>query len=151
MPFVISLLSELSKSLTSLELTFDDIWQDLSKDQKWKEIDSVMTQYYSHFTLSNVIFRYSSENIKFPLAGLFAKSHISYEIDRDDRKEPSLKQMTKKALEMLNKGTHSKHSGFFLMIEGSKLDLARTSFGLCSCLQLKDAPPMLRNLLEPRS
>lgn len=43
---------------------------------------------------------------------------MAYEIDRDRKVEPSLKEMTEKALNILE--SHS-DKGFFLMIEGSKI------------------------------
>ena len=50
---------------------------------------------------------------------LFNRDNMQYEIDRDDT-EPSLTEMTKKAIELLSKNP----KGFFLMIEGSKVDMA---------------------------
>ncbi len=40
---------------------------------------------------------------KLPLLGLFAQSHMSYEIDRDPNVEPSLSEMLQHALDLLNK------------------------------------------------
>lgn len=54
------------------------------------------------------------------LLGLFATSHLSYEIDRDPAKEPSLAEMTQMALEILSKN----EEGFFIMIEGGRIDHA---------------------------
>lgn len=48
-----------------------------------------------------------------------SKNNLSYDIDREDT-EPSLADMTKKAIEVLNKDK----DGFFLMVEGSKIDWA---------------------------
>ncbi|OEH93092.1 alkaline phosphatase [Bacillus solimangrovi] len=59
--------------------------------------------------------------------GLFSYSHIPYVIDRDEKAKegkeyPSLDQMTGKGIEFLyNKG---KDSGFFLMVEGGRIDHA---------------------------
>jgi len=53
------------------------------------------------------------------LLGLFNKSHMKYEMDRKD-KEPSLAQMTDTAIKMLSKG----NKGFFLMVEGGRIDHA---------------------------
>ena len=50
---------------------------------------------------------------------VFNDSHMQYEIDRDET-EPSLTEMTQKALSLLSKNP----KGFFLMIEGSKVDMA---------------------------
>jgi alkaline phosphatase len=52
--------------------------------------------------------------------GLFAPAALAYDIDRDPQKEPSLAEMTKKAIGLLSKNP----KGFFLMVEGSKIDWA---------------------------
>jgi len=54
---------------------------------------------------------------------LFNRYHLSYEIDRDTLAEPSLTEMTRKAIELLNQN----ENGFFLMVEGSKVDMAAHS------------------------
>jgi len=58
------------------------------------------------------------------LVGVFGKtdSHtaLSYDLDRDPVREPSLAEMTDKAIEVLSK----QPKGFFLMVEGSKVDWA---------------------------
>jgi len=64
---------------------------------------------------------------KFPLLGLFTPDHMSYEIDRDPTEEPSLKEMAEKALKFLDSATADSDKGFFLMIEGSRIDMAAHS------------------------
>lgn len=56
------------------------------------------------------------------LWGLFADDAMSYELDREKLTptEPSLENMTEKALNLLSKN----NKGFFLMVEGSKIDWA---------------------------
>ncbi|MGI6774306.1 alkaline phosphatase [Acetomicrobium sp.] len=54
------------------------------------------------------------------ILGLFKGSHMSYELDRDVKKEPSIAEMTKAALEILSKD----QEGFFLMVEGGRIDHA---------------------------
>ena len=54
---------------------------------------------------------------------LFGDSAMAYDIDRDPTKEPSLAEMTQKAIEKLSKN----ENGFFLMVEGSKVDWAAHS------------------------
>jgi alkaline phosphatase len=58
------------------------------------------------------------------ILGLFdqagSQGHMSYEADRDPTKEPSLAQMTKKAIDILSKNSN----GYFLMIEGGRIDHA---------------------------
>jgi alkaline phosphatase len=51
---------------------------------------------------------------------LFGDKDMAYDIDRDPSKEPSLAEMTQKAIEKLSKN----ENGFFLMVEGSKIDWA---------------------------
>jgi len=46
---------------------------------------------------------------------------MSFEIDRDPAQEPSLKEMSEKALEFLDSETATSDKGFFLMIEGSRI------------------------------
>jgi len=53
--------------------------------------------------------------------GLFAPVDMSYELDRHRSREPSIAQMTAKAIEILSAGSGS---GFFLMVEGGKVDWA---------------------------
>ncbi len=54
------------------------------------------------------------------LLGLFTSGHMSYDLDRDPAKEPSLAEMTTKAMEVLAKNS----KGYFLMVEGGRIDHA---------------------------
>ncbi|WP_414718874.1 alkaline phosphatase [Undibacterium sp.] len=54
------------------------------------------------------------------LFGLFTSSHMSYDLDRDPAKEPSLADMTSKAMDVLAKNS----KGYFLMVEGGRIDHA---------------------------
>jgi alkaline phosphatase len=58
------------------------------------------------------------------LIGLFdfalAQGHMSYELDRDPTREPSLSEMTTKSIDILSKNAN----GFFLMVEGGRIDHA---------------------------
>jgi len=56
-----------------------------------------------------------------PLVGLFAAEHMPFEIDRPPD-TPSLAQMTSTAISLLS--SSSGDSGFFLMVEGSRIDMA---------------------------
>ncbi len=53
-----------------------------------------------------------------PVLGLFERSHMQYEVDRTN--EPSLTQMTEKAIQILQRGPN----GYFLMVEGGRVDHA---------------------------
>lgn len=56
------------------------------------------------------------------LLGLFSQSEMAYELDRVNQKldQPSLSQMTEKALDVLSRND----KGFFLMVEGGRIDHA---------------------------
>jgi alkaline phosphatase len=51
---------------------------------------------------------------------LFADREMNYDLDRNPDQQPSLEEMTSKAIEKLSKN----ENGFFLMVEGSKVDWA---------------------------
>ncbi|KAF9925844.1 hypothetical protein BGZ67_008420 [Mortierella alpina] len=57
-----------------------------------------------------------------PVLGLFHPSHMNFEIDRNPELEPSLSEMAHVALKSL-KGRADNGQGFFLMIEGSRIDM----------------------------
>ncbi|XP_059157620.1 alkaline phosphatase-like [Physella acuta] len=54
------------------------------------------------------------------LLGLFKQGHMSYDAARDQSKEPSLRQMVEKAIGILRKNKQ----GFFLLVEGGRIDSA---------------------------
>ncbi|MGL5086690.1 MAG: alkaline phosphatase [Clostridium sp.] len=56
------------------------------------------------------------------LWGMFAEYDLAYDFDKDEFRpeEPTLKEMTEKAINVLGKND----KGFFLMVEGSKIDWA---------------------------
>ncbi|KAJ5888208.1 Repressible alkaline phosphatase [Penicillium taxi] len=64
--------------------------------------------------------------VKLPLLGLFANTDIPYEIDRRSQNDvyPSLEEMARTALNALSEATRDSEQGFFLMIEGSRIDHA---------------------------
>ena len=54
------------------------------------------------------------------LWALFGESDMDYDIDRNPAEQPSIAEMTQKAIEKLSRN----ESGFVLMVEGSKIDWA---------------------------
>lgn len=54
------------------------------------------------------------------LLGLFTRSHMSYEADRDDAKEPSLAEMTAFAIDSLS----ARDKGYIIMVEAGRVDHA---------------------------
>ncbi len=65
-------------------------------------------------------------NVKLPMLGLFADADIPYEIDRRNENDvyPSLHEMAETAMKALSDATKDSDKGFFLMIEGSRIDHA---------------------------
>lgn len=55
-----------------------------------------------------------------PTLAVFAPDHMTYEVDRNPEQQPSLAEMTKKALQMMKAAP----KGFVLMVEGSRIDHA---------------------------
>lgn len=66
-----------------------------------------------------------------PVIGLFAPSDMGFSATRDAAKEPSLTEMTSKAIGVLSKNPN----GFFLMVEGGLIDLALHSTNAKRALQ----------------
>ncbi|MBC7988228.1 MAG: alkaline phosphatase [Luteimonas sp.] len=78
-----------------------------------------------------------------PVLGLFERSHMEYEHDRplDTAKEPSLADMTAKAIDILKARAGNK--GYFLMVEGGRVDHAHhagnANRALSDAIALSDA------------
>lgn len=75
----------------------------------------------------------SIESAKIPLISLFANDHMSFEVDRSVEAEPSLAEMTLKALRILDhkllesfksQSLDNQKKGFFILIEGARVDMA---------------------------
>ncbi len=73
-------------------------------------------------TIINNVYRFRNYEIKknSKLWALFGYEEMQYDLDRDPNIEPSLAEMTAKAIKVLSNGS----KGFFLMVEGSKVDWA---------------------------
>lgn len=54
------------------------------------------------------------------IMGLFSMSHLPYNVDRDPKSDPSLSELTAKAVSMLKQKGGDK--GFFLMVESGRID-----------------------------
>ncbi|CAK9436198.1 uncharacterized protein LODBEIA_P07560 [Lodderomyces beijingensis] len=64
------------------------------------------------------------KNVTLPLLGLLADTDIPYDLDRDASEYPSLAEQVKVALTALSEATKDSEQGFFLLIEGSRIDHA---------------------------
>ena len=65
-----------------------------------------------------------NDTVQLPVLSLLAYYNIPYEIDRNEQKFPSLLEETKTALNLLSKATEDSDEGFFLLVEGSRIDHA---------------------------
>lgn len=65
-------------------------------------------------------------SVELPLLGLFARYDIPFELDRRNQDDvyPSLNEMADLAIKALSDATRDSDQGFFLMIEGSRIDHA---------------------------
>lgn len=86
------------------------------------------------------------------LLGLFETDHLQYEHDRenDGAGEPSLAEMTGKAIEVLSRGGN----GFFLMVEGGRIDHAHHANNawraLVDTIAFDDAVRMAHEMTDPK-
>ncbi|KAF4591468.1 repressible alkaline phosphatase precursor [Ophiocordyceps camponoti-floridani] len=81
------------------------------------------------------------EKVKLPLLGLFASTDVPFEMDRQRMSNvyPSLSEMARTALRILQAATANSDKGFFLMIEGSRIDHAG---------HINDAAAQVREVVE---
>ena len=86
------------------------------------------------------------------LLGLFEPSHMKYEVDRetDAAGEPSLAEMTAKAIEMLSQNDR----GFYLMVEAGRIDHAHHAGNayraLTDTIALSDAVAVAKQMTRDR-
>ena len=61
---------------------------------------------------------------------LFGKKEMPFDLDRNEEEIPSLDEMTRKAIDVLS----ANENGFFLMVEGSKIDYAAHANDAIGCM-----------------
>lgn len=62
------------------------------------------------------------QNVSLPLLALLADYDIPFDLDRKDEEYPSLEEETITAINALNEATKDSDKGFFLLVEGSRID-----------------------------
>lgn len=72
----------------------------------------------------------SFQEVKGKSWALLNKMSLPYDLDRDETKFPSLREMTEKALSILSENP----KGFFMMVEGSKVDWAAHANDAVGCI-----------------
>ena len=83
------------------------------------QVNNIKEEGFDFITTKDELDNYDGDK----LWGSFADADLKYDFDRqsdNDNVQPSLAEMTDKAIEVLNKDEY----GFFLMVEGSKIDWA---------------------------
>lgn len=94
-------------------------WQYLQADRRADKEDLIAVikkKGYDYVTTRDEMLKSTAPKIW----GAFAAVAMDYDFDRDPTVQPSLEEMTKKAIEILSKDP----DGFFLMVEGSQVDWA---------------------------
>ena len=81
-------------------------------------VDELKAGGYRHVTTAAALNAVPATTSK--LLGLFGRSHLNFDIDRDPAVEPSLAEMTTKAMDVLARNG----KGWFLMVEGGRIDQA---------------------------
>lgn len=84
-----------------------------------EQVNNIKEEGFDFITTKDELISYDGDK----LWGSFADADLKYDFDRqsdNDNVQPSLAEMTDKAIEVLNKD----EDGFFLMVEGSKVDWA---------------------------
>jgi alkaline phosphatase len=96
--------------------------KDGKRDDKENLIEVLKARGYSFVTTRDELLASRSG----PVWGAFALDAMEYDIDRDELapQQPSLAEMTDKAIELLSAGPKGRTRGFFLFVEGSKVDWA---------------------------
>ncbi|AEE90368.1 alkaline phosphatase [Tepidanaerobacter acetatoxydans] len=100
----------------NIDVVFGGGYQYLEKrEDKENLISALKNRGYEYITERDELLTTKGDKVW----GMFAPVDLAYDFDRPEH-EPTLAEMTKKALEILSKDS----DGFFLMIEGSKIDWA---------------------------
>ncbi|XP_018327222.1 membrane-bound alkaline phosphatase-like, partial [Agrilus planipennis] len=83
----------------------------------WKNLKAQSGSSYAYVYNREGLLNLTNED---HVLGLFTSDHMNYELDRNADTEPSVAEMTEAAIKLLSKGDE----GFFLFVEGARIDMA---------------------------
>uniref|UniRef100_A0A2C9K1B7 alkaline phosphatase n=1 Tax=Biomphalaria glabrata TaxID=6526 RepID=A0A2C9K1B7_BIOGL len=113
--------------------------------EEWKEDKEARNATYSYVWTRDQLMNLSSDT-EF-LLGLFNPSHMDF--DRVANNEPSLAEMTEKAIEVLRKD----QEGYFLLVEGARIDFGHHSnsayTAITETLDFNEAVEVAARLTDP--
>lgn len=92
---------------------------ELTKEEKRNLLEDFKKDGYAYVTDRNQLLKLNAGKTT-KVLGLFSKGAMAYEADRNKEREPSIAEMTSTAIKVLSKN----QEGFFLMVEGGKIDWA---------------------------
>ncbi|CAH1774904.1 unnamed protein product, partial [Owenia fusiformis] len=91
--------------------------------EEWKQVQQNMSRRAEYVWNKQQFEAVNPQNVDY-LLGMFAPVHLDFELDREETmSQPSLKDLTAKALDILKKD----NKGYFLMVEGGRIDHAHHS------------------------
>ncbi|MBC8314545.1 MAG: alkaline phosphatase [Bacteroidales bacterium] len=102
-----------------LNVVFGGGLQYLDPDKRKDDLDLFSTLRSRNYHLVTTVEQFDALTPADTLVyGLFTDNYLPNDLDRDPEKVPSLAEMTRKAIKILS----TNPNGFFLMVEGSKID-----------------------------
>lgn len=114
----------------------------------WKEDKEAQGANWSYVWNKHDLLAVDTANTDY-LLGLFAYSHMDYMLERDSEMDPSLPEMTKAAIEVLQRDDN----GFFLLVEGGRIDQAhhenKARKALTETLEFDEAVQMALSMTDP--
>nr|CAI5831604.1 unnamed protein product [Callosobruchus analis] len=119
----------LPKEVTDEEGNTGSRSDDLNLIQEWKKQKKEMGAKYEYVWNRKQLL--SIKNDTEYLLGLFEPGHMKYNLERSKETEPSLEEMTEVAIRVLQRASAnsstSSDTGFFLFVEGGRIDTAHHS------------------------
>ncbi|XP_055374729.1 alkaline phosphatase-like [Condylostylus longicornis] len=112
--------------------------------EKWKKNNPNQAYVTNRDELLNIDLRKTSK-----ILGLFQPQHLDFNLNRDNKIQPSLEEMTESAIKLLSKNP----KGYFLFVEGGRIDhahhLTQTHMAIDETIQFEKAIKKARDMTNP--